>query len=172
MHSCPGRGAAFSRHAKHRPIKLRRRLLRHLLFPRFGLALRLLAELVPGRRTRVKEALDELDRHAKQVAHEAVTEVLMTLALPDETLRLGRDVPGRFPAALERIDNADLRELLGRLDRTPDTTRGSGARSWSSLTDRINYIADLFRVHQDDPIRKKAAQAPANIAATTPDRTA
>ena len=133
------------------PIKLRRKLLRRLLRPHFGLALRLLGELVPGRRTRVKTVLDELDRHAKQVAHEAVTELLMTLSLPGETLSLGSDVPGTFPPELKTIDNADLRALLARIDRTPDTTRGSGARSWSSLTDRINYIADLFRVHQNDP---------------------
>ena len=133
------------------PVKLRRGLLRHLLRPRFGLALRLLAELVPGRRTRVKSVLDELDRHVKQVAHEVVTDLLMTLSLPGRALSLGRDVPGAFPPELARIDSADLRALLGRIDRTPDTTRGSGARSWANLTDRINYIADLFRVYQQDP---------------------
>jgi hypothetical protein len=110
-----------------------------------------LGQLVPGRRTRVKAVLDELDRHTKEIAHEAVTEVLMTLSLADETLSLGRDVPDTFPAELERIDNAELRALLDRLDRTPNTTRGSGAERWSSLTDRINYIADLFRVYQDEP---------------------
>ena len=88
------------------PVKLRRGLLRHLLRPRFGLALRLLAELLPGRRTRVKRELDELDRRVKQIAHEAVTDVLLTLSLPGRALRLGRDVPGAFPAELERIDNA------------------------------------------------------------------
>jgi hypothetical protein len=133
------------------PIKLRRRLLLHLLRRRFGLALRLLGELVPGRRTPMKTVLDELDRHIRQIAHEAVTELVVTLSLPGEALSLGRDVPGTFPAELKTIDNADLRALLGRVDRTPDTTRGSGARKWSSLTDRVNYIADLFRVYQDDP---------------------
>lgn len=133
------------------PIRLRRDLLRHLLRPRFGLALRLAGELVPGRRTLVKTVLDELDRHVKQIAHEAVTELLMTLSLPGEALSLGRDVPGAFPAELKTIDNPELRAVLGRIDRTPDTTRGSGAATWSSLTDRINYIADLFRVYQSDP---------------------
>lgn len=133
------------------PVKLRRDLLRHLLRRHFGLALRLMGELVPGRTTLVKTVLDELDRHVKQIAHEAVTELLMTLSLPGEALSLGRDVPGAFPAELKTIDSPELRALLGRLDRTPDTTRGSGADKWSSLTDRINYIADLFRVYQSDP---------------------
>ena len=132
------------------PVKLRRGLLRHLLRPRLGLALRLLADLVPGRQTRVKKVLDELDRHSKQIAHEVITDLLMTLSLPGRVLRLARDVPGTFPPELETIDNDDLRALLGRIDRTPDTPRGSGAESWASLPDRINYIADLFRVYQQD----------------------
>ena len=47
---------------------------------------------------------------------------------------MGRDVPGTFPAELKRIDNRELRALLGRLDRTPNTTRGSGAKSWSGAS--------------------------------------
>ena len=72
----------------------------------------------------------------------------MTLSLPGVTLSLARDVPGVFPAELRSIDNADLRELLARVDPTPETTRGSGARDWSDLNERIHYIADLFRVYQ------------------------
>jgi hypothetical protein len=80
-----------------------------------------------------------------------ITDLLMTLSLPGQVLRLARDVPGKFPPELATIDNSDLRALLGRIDRTPDTPHGSGARSWASLPDRINYIADLFRVWQHDP---------------------
>ena len=133
------------------PVKLRRELLRQLLRVRTGLALRLLLELVPGRATSVEKLLDDLDRHIKQIAHEAITEGLMTLSLPGEVLSLGRDVPGTFPADLKTIDNPDLRALLGRVDPTPDTTRGSGANDWSILTERIHFIADLFRVYQERP---------------------
>jgi hypothetical protein len=133
------------------PVELRRDLLRHLLSQHVGLALRLLLELVPGRATSVKEVLDDLDREVKQLAHEAITERLMTLTLPDEVLRLGRDVPGTFPADLRTIDNPDLRFLLGRTDPTPDTTRGSGTDDWSALAERIHFIADLFRVYQERP---------------------
>jgi hypothetical protein len=130
------------------PVKLRRDLLRELARLRVRLAWRLLQELVPGRRGVVRQLLDELDQHAKRIAHEAVTELLMTLSLPGETLSLGRDVPGVFPDELRTIDNTDLRELLARVDPSPETTRGSGARDWSDLTERIHYIADLFRVYQ------------------------
>ena len=133
------------------PVKLRRELLRHLLHLRIGLALRLLLELVPGRATSMKKVLDELDRSVKQIAHEAITERLMTLTLPGEVLSLGRDVPGTYPDDLKTIDNPDLRVLLGRIDPTPDTTRGSGTHDWSSLTERIHFIADLFRVYQQRP---------------------
>ena len=130
------------------PVKLRRDLLREIARLRVRLAWPLLGELVPGRRGAVKQLLDELDRQVKRIAREAVTELLMTLSLPGVTLSLARDVPGVFPAELRSIDNTDLRELLARVDPTPETTRGSGARDWSDLNERIHYIADLFRVYQ------------------------
>jgi hypothetical protein len=131
------------------PVKLRRELLRELLRSRLGLALRLVLELLPGRTSATTQALDELDQHVKLVAHEAVTQTLMTLSLPGETLNLGVEVPGSFPADLKVIDNPDLAALLRRVDPTPDSTRGSGAHNWSSLTQRIHFIADLFRVYQE-----------------------
>ena len=44
------------------PVKLRRDLLRELLRSRLGIALRLPVELLPGRASPTKNALDELDR--------------------------------------------------------------------------------------------------------------
>jgi hypothetical protein len=38
---------------------------------------------------------------------------------------------------------------MAQVDPTPDTTRGSGARDWSDLKQRIHFIADLFRVYQE-----------------------
>jgi hypothetical protein len=133
------------------PVKLRRDLMRHLLRSRIGLALHLLVELIPGRTTATKRALDELDGQVKRIAREAITELLTTLSLPDHTLSLGLDVPGTFPAELEKIENPDLAALLRRIDPTPDTTRGSGADDWSNLAQRIHFIADLFRVYQERP---------------------
>ena len=134
------------------PVKLRRDLLRYLPRLHTGLALRLLLELLPGRSTSIKKLLDDLDDGVKRIAHEAVTEGLMTLALPGEVLSLARDVPGAFPADLRTIDNRELRALIARIVPTPDTTRGSGVEDWSNLTERIHFIADLFRVYQERPI--------------------
>ena len=36
------------------------------------------------------------------------------------------------------------------LDRTPDSVLGSGARDWTELADRMNFIVDLFRTRQFD----------------------
>ncbi|MGE5232814.1 MAG: hypothetical protein ACM3OB_01795, partial [Acidobacteriota bacterium] len=131
------------------PVKLRRELLGELLRLRLGAALGLLVDLLPGRASATKRALDELDRQVKHVAHEAVTETLMTLSLPGETLSLSADVPGSFPTDLQTINSPELAALLGRIDPTPDTTRGSGAEDWSNLRQRIHFIADLFRVYQE-----------------------
>jgi hypothetical protein len=130
------------------PVKLRRDVLVESVRLRPSSAWRILWALVPGRASALKQLLDELDRHVKRVAHEAVTALLMTLALPGETLSLARDVPGAFPVELRTIDNRELLLLLSQVDPTPDTTRGSGARSWSDLHERVHFIADLFRVYQ------------------------
>ena len=125
--TAPDRGGA--RRALRGAGQLRRALLRYLPRLHTGLALRLLLELLPGRSTSIKKLLDDLDDGVKRIAHEAVTEGLMTLALPGEVLSLARDVPGAFPADLRTIDNRELRALIARIVPTPDTTRGSGWRT-------------------------------------------
>ena len=133
------------------PVKLRRDLLRYLLRLRIRFGLRVLLDLIPGRSTSIKKVLDDVDAGVKQIAHDAITEGLMTLALPGEVLSLGRDVPGAFPAPLQTIEDGDLGALLSLIDPTPDTTRGSGAEDWSNLPERIHFIADLFRIYQTRP---------------------
>lgn len=96
-------------------------------------------------------ALRELEDDWARVA----TKCLMTLALPDRTLELGEDVPplpdGKmYPPALQDPRLPELQRVLRKLDRTPKTLRGSGARDWSSLADRMSYVADLFRSRQQD----------------------
>ena len=96
------------------------------------------------------DALDPLIGAVSSVARRAITDKMMELALPGVTLRLGDDVRGDFPAALETIELAELREALARIDRTPDSLSGSAAEDWVRLGDRMNFIVDLFRAYQQD----------------------
>ncbi|MEZ4453284.1 MAG: hypothetical protein R3B09_27725 [Nannocystaceae bacterium] len=84
-----------------------------------------------------------------------MTRWLMTLELPEASIRLGDNVPcladgAMFPRELAAIDNPELLALLRVLDRTPDTLAGSAANDWGRLEDRMNYIVDLFRSRQRD----------------------
>ncbi|WP_253910524.1 hypothetical protein, partial [Pyxidicoccus fallax] len=86
------------------------------------------------------------------------TEHMMKLAVPGDALKLGNDLPPPkgmestlFPPHLRSIQNPELRELLGKLDSSPDSLKGTGAKDWSRLDQRMNYIIDLFRTRQSDP---------------------
>jgi hypothetical protein len=58
-------------------------------------------------------------------------------------------LPGTFPQALGQIRNPRLREMLARVDVTPDSLNESGAEDWADFTDRMHFIADFFRVYQE-----------------------
>jgi hypothetical protein len=97
--------------------------------------------------------LDEASRGLAEVVRAsvrvAVTEKLTTLALPEETLRLGQDLRGPTPEHLRALADRDLVALLATVDPSPDTTQGSGATDWASLRQRMHFIADLFRTRQE-----------------------
>jgi hypothetical protein len=78
----------------------------------------------------------------------------MSLQFPGGVMvRLGHDLVGTFPPVLATITSAPLVALLQRVDRTPDSVVGSGARDWAVLEQRMNLIADLFRSrHEWDPL--------------------
>ncbi len=79
-----------------------------------------------------------------------LTECLMTLWVPEDVLlRLGDDLPARFPLSLRRLSNPELRALLKQIDPTPNSLRDSGADDWAELPDRLHFIADLFRCFHD-----------------------
>ncbi len=74
-----------------------------------------------------------------------------------EELQVGRDLaPASIegePDSLRHITNADLSHFLTGpqgWDRTPDDLDGSGARDWTDIRDRMNYIVDLFRSRHFD----------------------
>ena len=98
-----------------------------------------------GRRPPLDDAIDKLIAALQRRIRLVITECLMTLRLPDRILRLGADVPDTFPPGLMLVEYASLRDVLAKIDPTPDSPVGSGANDWSSLNERIHFIADFFR---------------------------
>ena len=77
-----------------------------------------------------------------------LTAHLMTLTLPpDNRLQLGRDLQVSFPIDLLELTNADLVALLTVVDLTTNSVLESGATDWANLSERMHYIADLFRCY-------------------------
>ncbi len=96
------------------------------------------------------KVLDDLVTEARRQARLIITEYLMTLGLPrDVRLRLGQDVPGKFPESLKQIVLPDLQTLLAQIDPTPDSTHDSGTVDWSQLPQRLHFIVDMFRCYQE-----------------------
>ncbi|MCE6995560.1 hypothetical protein LZG04_12225 [Saccharothrix sp. S26] len=131
------------------PRDLERRLL-DVLLPgnRVVKWLRRTLLTVLGRRTPVRLAAEHLADHARTLARRAVTEHLMTLALPGgELLDLSEDLRAEFPPLLAHLTNPELLALLKTVDPTSDSLLDTAARDWSDLPDRMHYIADMFRCH-------------------------
>jgi hypothetical protein len=104
-----------------------------------------------------------------------MTEQVLVLMLPSETLRMGKDVPPPsaiahyFPPdlndlsalpdakALPPVDekdqnalNATLFQLVSSFDRSRGDGRGSAARDWRRYDDRMNWAANMLRSRQQD----------------------
>ena len=92
-----------------------------------------------------------LAKKARRLARQTITEHMMTLRLPnDRLLDLGQDLQGNFPPELQQIDNPDLQALLQQIDPTPNSLEDTGTDDWGNLTDRIHFIADMFRTYEED----------------------
>jgi hypothetical protein len=118
-----------------------------LLAPEIGSVRRFASAL--ALRAIARPELEPLVSEARRLIHEIITEALMVLELPDETLRLGRDLRGAICASLTPLENTDARALLAAIDVTPDSLAGTGTDDWTDFAQRIHYIADLFRSRQD-----------------------
>ena len=129
------------------PAELKRHLLT-LLLPDFYIRAR--AGVLRNHQSYLNGVFDGLIREVNRLIRQVITDHLMTLHLSStEVLRLGRDLPGTFPQVLGQIDNTRLREMLARVDVTPDSLKESGAKDWANFTDRMHFIADFFRVYQE-----------------------
>ena len=101
----------------------------------------------------VDAAVDRTSPHLERLWGHIATKLLMTLIVPERTLHLGVDVPvlpegGFFPPALIDLGGSDAAALVAEWDPTGGTGRGSGARDWSVIHDRMGYIVNLFRSRQ------------------------
>ncbi len=132
--------------------ELRRHLLR-ALFPRASMFFRMRLRLprLLRRMTRLDRAFDDLFAELRGAVRRAVTETLLRQEHPGGVaLRLGRDLQRPFPAALATLADPELRDLVARLDPTPQSLAGSGAEDWAVFADRIHFIADYFRSFQEE----------------------
>ncbi|HET9934477.1 MAG TPA: hypothetical protein VFQ35_27425 [Polyangiaceae bacterium] len=82
------------------------------------------------------------------------TRYLMTLTLPGgQVLNLSQDVPigtRPFPQVLNPLEYAELKRLVSTYDPNLDSLKGSGARNWTEIGNRMAFISDLFRSRQQD----------------------
>ena len=85
-----------------------------------------------------------------------MTDQIMVVAFPAETIRLGRDIPRRdwrrpfYAPALEHL-STDAGRLFDQFDRSLGDGRGAGAGDWRRFDDRMNFVANLLRSRQQDP---------------------
>ncbi|MEX2467839.1 MAG: hypothetical protein WD995_13095 [Gemmatimonadota bacterium] len=117
-----------------------------------------------GRPAPLDRALDHLTEEMRRRLRRLVTTHLMALELPGgHALRLGEDLRGPFPEMLARLEHPELLALLARIDPTPDSLAGTGARDWADLPERVHYIVDLFRRHQETPGLLTPPYAPSDV---------
>jgi hypothetical protein len=97
-----------------------------------------------------------------------MTDQVLVMALPTETLRVGRDIPPRhpewpyFPPDLRDLGTstgeddqitgalAEIARHVMSLDRTAGDGRGSAARDWRRWDERMNWAMTLMRSRQQD----------------------
>lgn len=102
-----------------------------------------------GQLTDFDRAVEKYVSGAQRQVQQLVTETMMTIELPPPNkLRLGNDLTASIPPLLQCIDNPDLLALLAQIDPTPDSLAESGAVYWGDLSDRIHFIADMFRCYE------------------------
>jgi hypothetical protein len=65
---------------------------------------------------------------------------------------------------LTPLEYRELRDLVKTYDPHLDTLRGSGAKNWTDLNNRMAFIADLFRSRQQDRALYEAPFSEAQLA--------
>jgi hypothetical protein len=94
-------------------------------------------------------AARSFSRHARELTRRAITDSLMTLALPGVTLALGRHLDRSPCSLLAALTNAELKALLAEFEPPAGSADDSGAADWSNLKQRMHFIIHLFRSFHD-----------------------
>lgn len=104
-----------------------------------------------GKPMQLDVKLQDFITSARKKIRLLLTKNMMVLCFPEgKYLKLGEDLKASFPADLQQITNTDLQLLLHQVDPTSDSVKDSGAIDWADLPDRLHYIVDLFRCHQEN----------------------
>ncbi|MBN8729033.1 MAG: hypothetical protein J0L64_00730 [Acidobacteria bacterium] len=107
----------------------------------------------PTREMLLRKAAKVVAAEVVKLARMVATEQMMSIEFPGGLqLKLGQDVQRPFPASLAEAHLPELRELLRRVDPTPDSRLGSGARDWADFAERMHFITDLFRAWQEETV--------------------
>ena len=85
----------------------------------------------------------------------AITRMWMSFSLPNQNLKLGQNVVAptgvySFPTDLLTIEDNSCKTLVARFDTVSNTLTGSAADNWGNLSDRMSFVVDFFRSHQQN----------------------
>jgi hypothetical protein len=92
-----------------------------------------------------------VQRGLTRLSRVVITRSFMVLTLPGAVLALGRNLDAPFPQALRTPTNAELEVLLARFEPAAGALDDCGAEDWAQLTQRMHYIAHLFRAYHEIP---------------------
>ena len=92
-----------------------------------------------------------VQRGLTRVSREVITRSFMVLTLPGAVLALGRNLEAPFPEALRTPTNAELETLLARFEPAAGALDDLAAEDWAQLTQRMHFIAHLFRAYHEIP---------------------
>lgn len=114
--------------------------------------LELFSDTSKGSRSRNAISNKQTTATGKLIA-KAITQMMMLITLPSRELKLSKNVIAptgivSFPRELIRVENARCLELVRLFEMGQDTLSGSAANDWSRLDDRMSFVVDFFRSHQ------------------------
>lgn len=92
-------------------------------------------------------------KRLRQTVTRTTTQMLMSITLPGRVLKLNRDIIAptgvdSFPADLYWIEKPRCRTLVRQFEGSSDTLTGSAADNWVNLQERMRFVVNFFRSHQ------------------------